>query len=108
QPLGSGLGHAGSTSNRGACTAPFACASAVFCSRVEPAPSATTKATSVSPTERFRFIASLTTINAETAEHAEPMISLRVQRILRCTSLSPHPLLNAFSVMLLALVHVAA
>src|SRR5438128_8633037 len=60
QWLGTGLGHIGSTSNFGACTVFFACASAVCCSRCCPTPSAATSATSAVPimTLRVRFIAS--------------------------------------------------
>src|SRR6185295_13413495 len=73
QPFGSGFGHAGSTSNRGACTAPFACASAVFCSALEPAPSAAMAASSIEPMNRFRFIGVLrrTKRNHEDTKHTK-------------------------------------
>src|SRR5262245_775633 len=58
QWFGTGFGHIGSTSKRGACTAPLACASADCWSRCCPTPSAASSATSVLPmmTLRVRFI----------------------------------------------------
>ena len=56
QPFGRGLGHAGSTSNRGAITLPAACAIAVFVARFWPTPSTVNTATSADPISTLRFM----------------------------------------------------
>src|SRR6202040_895985 len=55
QWFGNGLGHMGSTSNRGACT-PAASTAARLWSSVEPTPSAMRSAEKASPRYRLRFI----------------------------------------------------
>src|SRR6185295_7842267 len=58
QWFGSGLGQSGSTSNRGAWTAPLLCAAALRSSTACEAPSATRRATTLAPRTRTRFPAS--------------------------------------------------
>src|SRR5579871_219128 len=55
QWLGSGFGHIGSTSKRGACT-PAACTAALFSKTTDPIPSATISPKSSAPIENLRFI----------------------------------------------------
>ena len=56
QWLGSGFGHSGSTSKRGAVGAPAAAAAARFSSRWLPTPNAMTSDTNNTPIEKWRFI----------------------------------------------------
>src|SRR3954451_8558936 len=58
QPFGSGFGHIGSTSKRGACVAPLAWASTRLWSTSCPAPSASSNASSDDPMNRLRFMTS--------------------------------------------------
>src|SRR3990167_1333827 len=55
QWFGNGLGHSGSTSNRGAVTA-AASAADLLLRTADPTPSATISARKIMPTERLRFI----------------------------------------------------